>query len=86
MEERRMRIMGTALASVAIALGGMLVVSVAETASAKGVKECYARGKFTAYQNGECVSTTVENPDRTPNQSAQFYRSHHKKKHTAKAN
>ena len=82
-----MRIMGLTLTGMAIALTGMLVVSVADPAfaAAKGPRFC--SGKHQAYQNGECVSTTVENPDHVPNQSAQFYRSsHHKKKSSAKAN
>jgi hypothetical protein len=77
-----MRIMGIALTSMVVAVGGMLAVGAADTAFAKGPKGC--TGKFQKYENGECTTTTSENPDHIPNQSAQFYRSsHHKKKHHA---
>ena len=45
----------------ALALG-MLAVATAEPSFAKGPKDC--KGQYQAYQNGQCVSTTVANPNR----------------------
>ena len=46
----------------ALALG-MLVVAAGEPSFAKnGPKDC--KGTYQAYQNGQCVTTTVENPNR----------------------
>ena len=45
----------------ALALG-MLAVAAAEPSFAKGPKDC--QGKYQAYQNGQCVNTTVANPNR----------------------
>jgi hypothetical protein len=74
-----MRIMRLALTGVAVALTGMPVVCIADpafAASKKGLKGC--TGKYQAYQNGECITTTDVNPDRVP--SPQYYRSSSKKK------
>ena len=58
-----MRIMG-------LAFIGLLAVCVADPSFAKGPKDC--TGKYQKYENGECITTTTENPDHIPNQSAQF--------------
>jgi len=74
----------TALTGTAVAITGILAVCVATPASAKIPKNCL--GQYQKYQHGECINTTEINPDRVPNQSAQFYRSsHHKKKTPAAA-
>jgi hypothetical protein len=81
-----MRIMGHALAGMALAVTGMLVVGVADPTSAaartKGPKDC--RGTHQALQNGECVSTTFVNPDRVtqPCNGSNCYRSSRKHKKT----
>jgi hypothetical protein len=75
-----MRIM--VLTGTAVAFTSMLAVCVATPAAAKIPKNCL--GQYQKWQHGECIETTTINPDRVPNQSAQFYRSsHHKKKATA---
>jgi hypothetical protein len=69
-----------ALAGMAVALTGMLAISNADPAAARIPKNCL--GQYQKWQHGECINTTEINPDRVPNQSAQFYRSSHKKKKT----
>jgi hypothetical protein len=70
-----MRIMGLALTGAAVALAGMLFVGGADPAFAKPPKGC--SGKHQAMQNGQCVTTADENPDRSLPTS--WYRSHSQK-------
>jgi len=49
------------LTLTALALA-MAVVGATEPSFAKGPKDC--KGKYQAYQNGQCVSTTAPNPNR----------------------
>ena len=70
-----MRIVGLSLTGTAVALASVLAVGVGEPAFAKVPKNC--SGKNQAYQNGQCVSTTAENPDRSLPTS--WYRSHSQK-------
>ena len=63
----------------ALALG-MLVVAAAEPSLAKGPKDC--KGQYQAYQNGQCVSTTVANPNRVQQTAVDqpFYKRNKSKK------
>jgi hypothetical protein len=80
-----MRIMGLALTGMAVALTSMLAVGAADPAfakTAKAAKDC--KGTHQAVQNGQCVNTNDENPDRgAPYVSSSYRGKSHKKHKTA---
>lgn len=72
---------GIAAAAALVALFAANDASFAASKAKKGAQENSFRD-VTKCEGGACTSV---NPDRVPNQSAQFYRSSHKKKKTHKA-
>lgn len=72
---------GIAAAAAVVALFAVNDASFAASKAKKSSQENSYRD-VTKCEGGACTSV---NPDRVPNQSAQFYRSSHKKKKTHKA-
>jgi hypothetical protein len=81
-ETDMVRKIGIAAAAALVALFAANDASFAASKSKKSSQENSFRD-VTKCEGGAC---TNQNPDRVPNQSAQFYRSSHKKKKTHKSN